>query len=45
MLHLGRVLLTGPPDEVRASEEVQEAYLGTGREALFLDGSGRRIWR
>ena len=40
VLHLGRVLLTGPPDEVRASEAVQEAYLGTGREALFLDGSG-----
>jgi branched-chain amino acid transport system ATP-binding protein len=37
VLHLGRVLLTGPPEEVRASSAVQEAYLGTGREALFLD--------
>ncbi|CCG03438.1 ABC transporter ATP-binding protein [Blastococcus saxobsidens] len=40
VLHLGQVLLTGAPDEVRASEAVQEAYLGTGRESLFLDGSG-----
>ncbi|MGY1704643.1 ABC transporter ATP-binding protein [Geodermatophilus sp. SYSU D00697] len=40
VLHLGRVLLTGSPDEVRASAAVQEAYLGTGRESLFLDGSG-----
>jgi branched-chain amino acid transport system ATP-binding protein len=40
VLHLGRVLLTGSPDEVRASDAVQEAYLGRGREALFLDGSG-----
>jgi branched-chain amino acid transport system ATP-binding protein len=40
VLHLGRVLLTGSPDEVRASDAVQEAYLGHGREALFLDGSG-----
>ena len=37
VLHLGRVLLTGDPDEVRRSEAVQAAYLGTGREALFLD--------
>jgi branched-chain amino acid transport system ATP-binding protein len=40
VLHLGRVLLTGTPDEVRTSSAVQEAYLGTGRESLFLDGSG-----
>ncbi len=40
VLHLGKVLLTGSPDEVRASDAVQEAYLGTGRESLFLDGSG-----
>ncbi|MGY1637609.1 ABC transporter ATP-binding protein [Geodermatophilus sp. SYSU D00742] len=40
VLHLGRVLLTGSPDEVRASAAVQEAYLGTGRGALFLDGTG-----
>jgi branched-chain amino acid transport system ATP-binding protein len=31
------VLLTGSPDEVRASAAVQEAYLGTGRDTLFLD--------
>jgi branched-chain amino acid transport system ATP-binding protein len=40
VLHLGRVLLTGSPDEVRTSDAVQEAYLGRGRESLFLDGSG-----
>jgi branched-chain amino acid transport system ATP-binding protein len=40
VLHLGRVLLTGSPDEVRTSDAVQEAYLGTGRESLFLDGTG-----
>jgi branched-chain amino acid transport system ATP-binding protein len=40
VLHLGRVLMTGSPDEVRASEAVQEAYLGTGRESLFLDDGG-----
>jgi branched-chain amino acid transport system ATP-binding protein len=40
VLHLGRVLLTGTADEVRASAAVQEAYLGSGRESLFLDGSG-----
>ncbi|GAB3345906.1 ABC transporter ATP-binding protein [Modestobacter lapidis] len=40
VLHLGQVLLTGSPDEVRASAAVQEAYLGTGREALFLDHPG-----
>jgi branched-chain amino acid transport system ATP-binding protein len=40
VLHLGRVLLTGSPDEVRGSAAVQEAYLGTGRAALFLDTPG-----
>ncbi len=38
VLHLGRVLLTGSPAEVRASSEVREAYLGAARSALFLPG-------
>lgn len=29
VMHLGRHLKTGSPDEVRASTEVQTAYLGT----------------
>jgi branched-chain amino acid transport system ATP-binding protein len=40
VLHLGRVLLTGSPDEVRTSDAVQEAYLGTERESLFLEHTG-----
>jgi len=37
VLHLGKVLVSGTPEEVRGSAEVQEAYLGTGRRAdLFL---------
>ncbi|MBW0116745.1 ABC transporter ATP-binding protein [Pseudonocardia abyssalis] len=36
VLHLGRVLLSGTPDDVRASDAVREAYLGAGRrEELF----------
>jgi branched-chain amino acid transport system ATP-binding protein len=31
VLHLGRVLMSGRPAEVRISEEVQRAYLGTSR--------------
>lgn len=38
VLHLGAVLLTGSPERVRASDEVQRAYLGTRRrEQLFTD--------
>jgi len=33
VLHLGRILLSGSPAEVRASAEVQRAYLGTARRA------------
>ena len=36
VLHLGEVLLSGTPDEVRASDEVRAAYLGASREELFL---------
>ena len=40
VLHLGKVLVSGTPEEVRGSAEVQEAYLGTGRrEDLFLPGA------
>ncbi|MGI8692287.1 MAG: ABC transporter ATP-binding protein [Geodermatophilaceae bacterium] len=39
VLHLGRVLLTGSPSEVRGSTAVREAYLGTAnREELFTGG-------
>lgn len=30
VLHLGRVLTEGTPDEIRANRQVQEIYLGTG---------------
>jgi branched-chain amino acid transport system ATP-binding protein len=37
VLHLGKILLSGSPAEVRGSAEVQQAYLGTGRrDDLFL---------
>jgi branched-chain amino acid transport system ATP-binding protein len=41
VLHLGRHLMTGTPQEVRASAEVQTAYLGAGDSSdLFLEESG-----
>ena len=37
VMHLGAVLMSGSPEEVRGSAAVQAAYLGTGRRAdLFL---------
>jgi branched-chain amino acid transport system ATP-binding protein len=37
VMHLGKVLLSGSPEEVRLSPEVQAAYIGTGRrQDLFL---------
>ncbi len=42
VLHLGKVLLTGTPDEVRGSPAVQEAYLGSStRGELFGPTSPR----
>lgn len=41
VLHLGQVLLSGTPQEVRASDAVRQAYLGSGRrEELFDEGGG-----
>jgi branched-chain amino acid transport system ATP-binding protein len=31
VLHYGRILATGPPDEIRENEEVKKAYLGSKR--------------
>jgi len=37
VMHLGKVLLTGSPEEVRTSRAVQEAYLGTGNRGDLFD--------
>ncbi|MEJ7704561.1 MAG: ATP-binding cassette domain-containing protein [Geodermatophilaceae bacterium] len=37
VLHLGQVLLTGSPDEVRGSAAVQEAYLGSSTRGELFD--------
>lgn len=40
VLHLGQHLVTGTPSEVRASDEVQTAYLGAGDSSdLFVEGA------
>jgi branched-chain amino acid transport system ATP-binding protein len=38
VLHLGKVIASGSPDEVRANDEVHSVYLGGhSEEALFID--------
>jgi branched-chain amino acid transport system ATP-binding protein len=37
VLHLGRVLMSGSPAEVRTSAEVRRAYLGTARRSELFD--------
>jgi branched-chain amino acid transport system ATP-binding protein len=40
VLHLGRILADGTPDEVRADETVQRAYLGDAAlDDLFFEGT------
>ncbi|KAB2340185.1 ABC transporter ATP-binding protein [Actinomadura rudentiformis] len=42
VLHLGRVLASGPPERVQGDPQVQQAYLGTARtEDLFIEAGDR----
>jgi branched-chain amino acid transport system ATP-binding protein len=44
VLHLGKVLLSGSPEQIRASDAVREAYLGVGRrEELFTTAGGADV--
>lgn len=43
VLHLGKILASGPPHQIRADEAVQRAYLGSARtDDLFTDAGGSR---
>ncbi len=39
-LDMGRVVTTGPPDEVLAHPQVVESYLGTSSAAISRSGTG-----
>jgi branched-chain amino acid transport system ATP-binding protein len=41
VLHLGKVIASGSPEEIRANDEVHSVYLGGhSEEALFIDDAG-----
>ncbi len=41
VMELGRVVVAGPPEEVRSDERALAAYLGASDEALFVSGPAR----
>jgi branched-chain amino acid transport system ATP-binding protein len=43
VLHLGKVLTSGTPAEVRANPDVQRAYLGTSRRADLFSTGGEHV--